>query len=103
MDYLTAFGKNLFNFWSEVGFRHLSERDLEVKRALLDGAKSLKKAGFSAEKAAPFMLLQLASAYDHDGPATEWALERAKRSVDQVPSDVTRSLLKYFNPKENKE
>ncbi len=102
-NYFAGFGANLFKFWSEIDFRHLSERDLKVKRALLDGASSLKKAGFSAEKAAPFMLLLLASAYDHDGPATEWALEQAKNSIDQVPNDVTRSLVKYFNASEGKE
>jgi len=96
LDQLRVLGENLFSLWSDIDFRRLSEYDLKAKKYLLDGAKSLKKAGFVRQAAGPLMLLLLARIYNHDGPTVDWALERLRDLDQTIPDDVVERLHEYL-------
>jgi hypothetical protein len=93
---LRIIGINLYDFWSQLEFRRLSESDLKAKQFVLDGAKSLKEAGFDDDKAAPIMILLISNVFDFDDPAIEWAkLETAILDIpipEEVKSRIASSL-----------
>lgn len=89
---LRIVGTNLFNFWRQIEFRRLAESDLKAKQLIIDGAKSLEKAGFDEDRAAPVMIMLLSKVFEFDDPAIEWArLETAVLDV-QIPEDVKRKV-----------
>lgn len=89
---LRIMGINLFNFWRQIEFRRLSESDLKAKKLVIDGAKSLEKAGFDEDRAAPVMIMLLSRVFEFSDPALEWAqLETAVLDV-QVPEDVRKKI-----------
>ena len=82
-------GKNLFNMWTRVDWRRLSERDLEAKDILMDSAKEMDRAGTPEAVAGPVMVLLLARLSQHEGPATDWA-RRQIAGRGTIPEDVWR-------------
>jgi hypothetical protein len=89
---LRILGINLFNFWRQLEYRRLSERDLKAKQFVIDGAKSLEKAGFDEDRAAPVMILLISKVFEFQDPAIQWAqLETAVLDIP-VPEDVKRKI-----------
>jgi len=89
---LRIMGINLFSFWNELEFRRLSERDLKAKQFVIDGAKSLGKAGFDDEQAAPIMLLLISKVFDFEDPAMEWAKHEIAVLDVPIPEDVKKKI-----------
>jgi len=95
---LRIMGINLFNFWRQIQYRRLSEHDLKAKQMVIDGAKSLEKAEFDEDRAAPVMIMLIAKLYEFEDPALEWAhLESAVLDV-QVPQDVRKKIGAPVSP-----
>lgn len=95
---LRIIGINLYDFWSQLEFRRLSESDLKAKQFVLDGAKGLKEAGFDDDKAAPVMILLISKVFDFDDPAIEWAkLETAILDVP-LPEEVKSKIASSLTP-----
>ncbi|MBN1627686.1 MAG: hypothetical protein JW944_14290 [Deltaproteobacteria bacterium] len=89
---LRIIGINLFNFWRQIQYRRLSEHDLRAKQMIIDSAKSLEKAEFDEDRAAPVMIMLIAGLYGYDDPSLEWAhLETAVLDV-QLPEDVRKKI-----------
>jgi hypothetical protein len=89
---LRIMGINLFSFWNELEYRRLSERDLKAKQFVIDGAKSLGKAGFDDELAAPVMLLLISKVFDFKDPALEWAQHEIAVLDVPIPEDVKKKI-----------
>jgi len=89
---LRIMGINLFNFWHQINFRRLSERELKAKQYIIDSAKSLESAGFDQDQAAPVMVLLIASLFDFEDPALEWAYHETAIIDIPVPEDVKKKL-----------
>jgi len=89
---LRIIGINLFNFWRQIQYRRLSEHDLRAKQMIIDSAKSLEKAEFDEDRAAPVMIMLIAGLYEFEDPALEWArLETAILDM-QIPEDVRKKI-----------
>lgn len=89
---LRILGINLFDFWSQLEYRRLSESDLKAKQYVLDGAKSLREAGFDDDKAAPLMILLISKVFNFDDPSIEWARLEAGILDMSIPEDVKGKL-----------
>lgn len=89
---LRIMGINLFNFWSQINYRRLSERELKAKQMIIDSAKSLERAGFDEDRAAPIMILLIASLFDFEDPSLEWAYHETAIIDMPVPDDVKKRL-----------
>jgi hypothetical protein len=87
-----TFGRNLFQAWSVLEYRRLSEHDLEAQKALMESARRMDRAGTASEIADPAMVLILARLFDHSGPATEWAEAKVRDRRASLPEHV-RQLL----------
>jgi len=92
---LRIMGVNLFSFWHQLEYRRLSEHDLKAKQLVIDGAKSLEKAGFDDDMAAPIMILLISKAYDFDDPSLEWAKHEAAVLDPQVPETIKTKIESY--------
>ena len=89
---LRIIGINLFDFWRQLEYRRLSEHDLKAKQFIIDGAKSLQKAGFDDDSAAPVMILLISKAFDFEDPGLEWAqMETAVLGIP-VPEDIKSKI-----------
>jgi hypothetical protein len=89
---LRIMGINLFSFWNELEYRRLSERDLDAKQFVIDGAKSLQKAGFDEERAAPIMILLISRVFDFNDASIEWAQYETAILDLPIPEDVKRKI-----------
>jgi len=89
---LRIIGINLYDFWGQLEFRRLSESDLKAKQFVLDGAKSLKEAGFDDDKAAPIMILLISKVFDFDDPAIEWAKLETAILDTPLPEEVKNKI-----------
>jgi hypothetical protein len=89
---LRIMGINLFNFWHQINFRRLSERELKAKQWIIDSAKSLESAGFDEDQAAPIMVLLIASLFEFDDPALEWAYHETAIIDIPVPDGIKKKL-----------
>ena len=89
---LRIMGINLFSFWHQLEYRRLSERDLKAKQLVIDGAKSLEKAGFDDERAAPVMILLISKVFDFDDPCIEWAQHETAVIDIPIPEDVKKKI-----------
>jgi hypothetical protein len=89
---LRIIGINLYDFWSQLEFRRLSESDLKAKQFVLDSAKSLKEAGFEDDNAAPLMILLISKVFDFDDPSIEWAKLEAGILDVSIPEEVKRRI-----------
>ena len=87
---LRIMGINLFNFWSQIEFRRLSEHDLKVKQLVIDGAKDLQKAGFDEDRAAPVMILLISKAFEFEDPCLEWAQHESAVLDIPIPESIKR-------------
>ena len=85
-------GMNLFNFWRQIEFRRLSEHDLKAKKMVMDGAKSLEKADFDEERAAPIMIMLISKLYDFEDPCLEWAQHEAAILDIPIPDSIKRKI-----------
>lgn len=99
LDRLETVGINLLKLWSKLSFSRLSEHDLKAKQALMDGAKILVDAGFSANEASPIMVLLLLSAFDHKGPCVVWAKDKLSMINKKIPEDIKEKIAKFFDKK----
>jgi hypothetical protein len=89
---LRIIGINLFNFWHQLEYRRLSERDLKAKQLVIDSAKSLEKAGFDEDRAAPVMIILISKVFEFNDPCLEWAhLETGVLDIP-VPDDVKKKI-----------
>lgn len=95
---IEIFSNNLFNFWRRADWRRLSEHDIKAKQTVMDGAKELASTGLNIERAAPVMILLIASLYDFRGDATNWAVELIKKSntLPQLPKGIIEKIRFYF-------
>ena len=89
---LRIMGINLFNFWSQIEYRRLSERELKAKQYIIDGAKSLEKAGFDADMAAPIMIILISILFEFEDPCLEWAYQETAIIDIPVPEDVKKKI-----------
>jgi len=89
---LRIMGINLFSFWHQLEFRRLSERDLKAKQMVIDGAKSLEKAGFDDERAAPVMILLISKVFDFNDPCIGWAQHETAVIDVPIPEDVKKKI-----------
>ncbi len=94
---LEGIGINLFNGWSNLDWRRESTYDLKAKYALMDGAKELKKANFSAHQASPIMILLLCSVFDFQNKVTELAKNAiSKEIINNIPNFVRDKIKDYL-------
>lgn len=91
---LKLIGMNLFNFWRQIEFRRLSEHDLKAKKMVMDGAKSLEKADFDEERAAPIMIRLISKFYEYEDPCLEWAQHES--AIIDIP--IPESIKKRIGP-----
>ncbi len=89
---LRIIGVNLFDFWRQLEYRRLSEHDLKAKQFIIDSAKSLERAGFDDDSAAPVMILLISKVFDFDAPALEWAKMETTVLYIPVPEDIKQKL-----------
>ena len=92
---LRILGINLFSFWYQLEYRRLSERDLKAKQLVIDGAKSLEKAGFDEDRAAPIMILLISKVYDFDDPCLEWAIHETAVIDIPIPEHIKTKIESY--------
>ena len=94
---LEGIGINLFNGWNNLDWRRESTYDLKAKYALMDGAKELKKANFSARQASPIMILLLCSVFDFQNKVAEWAKNAiSKEIINNIPNFVRDRIKNYL-------
>jgi hypothetical protein len=89
---LRIMGINLFNFWRQIEFRRLSERDLKAKQLVIDSAKSLEKACFDEERASPVMILLISKLFEFDDPCLEWAQMEAAILDIPIPDGIIKKM-----------
>jgi len=89
---LRIIGINLFDFWRQLEYRRLSELDLKAKQFVIDSAKSLEKAGFDDDRAAPIMILLISKVFDFKDPVIEWARMEIAILDIPVPDDIKRKI-----------
>jgi len=85
-------GKNLFNLWSALDYKHLSEHDLPTRRLLIGPAREMASAQVPESVAAAVMVLLLAQLFSHQGAATDWARNHLSDSWAEVPEEIRREL-----------
>jgi hypothetical protein len=94
---LEGIGNNLFNGWNNLDWRKESTYDLKAKYSLMDGAKKLKEANFSAHQASPIMILLLCSVFNLKDKITEWARGMIqKEKIDNIPGFVKDKIKDYL-------
>jgi hypothetical protein len=89
---LKLIGTNLFNFWRQIEFRRLSEHDLKAKKMVMDGAKSLEKADFDEERAAPIMIMLISKFYEYENPCLEWAQHESAIIDIPIPENIKKRI-----------
>ena len=85
-------GEDLFKVWSRFEYRRLTEHELKMKQIVMDGAKSLKEAGFSSENASPVMILLVSTIYEIENSCLEWA----QNQISDVP--LPANIQAILNP-----
>jgi len=94
---LENIGINLFNGWNNLDWRKESTHNLKAKYSLMDGAKKLKEANFSAHQASPIMILLLCSVFDFKDKISEWARGIIKKEkIDNIPGFVKDRIKDYL-------
>jgi len=94
---LEGIGNNLFNGWNNLDWRKESTYDLKAKYSLMDGAKKLKEANFSAHQASPIMILLLCSVFNLKDKITEWVKNLIQKDkIDTIPGFVKDRIKDYL-------